>query len=218
MIAPKEHSNSIRSIEIGDFQASLKILEDFLSLPTRLEHFAMMDVFGGSTRGIGTLKDAIRALSQHKATLRTIRLRGLSPGLRGFDLTDFESLEELDLTAGCTGIEIGQEAQLLAPRLQKFTWTFALADHHGKGWNWFKQQEEDWIRRFAQAATERGSSLCEIFIDLQPFDDDSREEEIPDTYPFDRMDCIASEIRGAGITLSYPPPPISREEYYALLR
>lgn len=217
MIASKERSDSIRSIEIGDFNASPKVIEDFLSLPKKLEHFAMEDRSIGSSRHLGTLEDAVRALSPHKATLRTIRLRDLSPSLSGFSLTGFDALEELDLAAGCTGVEIGQEL-LLAPRLRKFTWTFALEDNVSQGQNWFNQQEEDWIRRFAQAATERGLSLREIFIDLPRFDDNNEEGGLPDTYPFDRMDRVASEIRGAGITLSYPTPPISREEYYALLR
>ena len=159
----------------------------------------------------------IPAVAQHRATLRSLQIIGMrDSGLSGFDLTAFTCLEDLRLSTGSTGRDIDDQAQLLAPRLRKFTWIFPgfPSSHHDIGWNVFGQREEDWIRSLAQTAAGYGSPLREIFIDDQPTFEDDDQDGISDTYPWDRMDRVADEIRGSGITLSYNPPQISRDAYY----
>lgn len=165
-------------------------------------------------------------LAPHKTSLKSIELEGFGEGRRGleeFDLTDFESLEELTLFYSATGCDTGYEANLLAPNLRTFRWHFDDFDQQHAPPLWlFGQPQQEWLRRLTTAAIASRSSLRRIEICFHPdFDHGirgSEEERKALGYPWDRMDAIAEEIQSVGIELTYNSPTVTREVFNNLVK
>lgn len=201
-------------------------------MPVGLEHFTLGSPFRHGTPKYWTLSAVLPAITHHKSTLRTLNIgiigRRCKASLGGFDLTDFENLEELTLSPLCTGTEVGHEDKLLAPRLRKFTWQFprlgrrgargaprARGDRgDGTTWNEFLEEEGAWISALAMAAVDKGGVLREIVVDffnVEYFRWGGPQAEI---YPWEHIDRVAAEVRAMGIAFEYPPAFVSRDMFY----
>ena len=192
-------------------------LRRFLAWPTCLYHFTLGNHFVYEPQPPLSLAMIGAAISPQASTLRTLSIGYLEiEGLRGFDLTGFESLEELTLSAWTTGSDAGDEEKLLAPRLRKFTWDFPIEECRGMGpLHELGESEGQWLQRFAGAAIRTHSRLSLIYVAFFAVDHCScRPESLPEIYPWDHIDGVADRVRGAGIEVKYPRPMFTRDEFY----
>ena len=104
---------------------------------------------------------------------------------------------------------------LLGPKLRTFGLDFSIYDQHSESWTDFGDMEEDWVRKFAEAAIARNAALKQIHITFNPDAWGSKEE---DGYPWDRMDKIRDQVRPHGIALEYSDPTITKEGWLEGLR
>lgn len=152
-------------------------------------------------------------LAIHKSTLRSISISCINvAGLDGFDLHEFENLEELSLSYQSTKgtVDIHLIPNFLAPQLRVFHWDLTLEDQQcNENLGDFQQKEEDWLRRLALTAITQGCPLRRIEITFTPL----YTYYFDGVYPWDRMDALGRELQPHGIQVGYNPPCTSREGY-----
>ncbi|KAK4071431.1 uncharacterized protein Triagg1_6092 [Trichoderma aggressivum f. europaeum] len=204
----KKGTSPITSLAIEGFEDSSDTLHRLVAWPAKLEHFSFAECVGEDSR-TWSLSTIASVISTHKTTLRSLTIGEVQErGLINFDLTDFESLEYLSLSAWATGFDTGYEMNLLAPRLAKFRWSFATRREDIID---FDDEQENWLRRFAAAAVARKLTLQEIFIQFYLRSFCGQRVSFNERYPWDRMKHIARDIQGHGINLSWADPNMSRE-------
>ncbi|KAL6699841.1 hypothetical protein J3F84DRAFT_345146 [Trichoderma pleuroticola] len=204
----KKGTSPITSLAISGFEDSSDILHRLVAWPAKLEHFSFVECGGEDSRP-WSLSTIASVISPHKTTLRSLTIGEVQErGLVNFDLTDFESLEHLSLSAWATGFGAGYETNLLAPRLTKFCWSFTT---RRLGVIDFDEEQENWLRRFAAAAVERKLPLREIYIEFSMQPCSGQCVSTNDIYPWDRMKHIARGIQARGISLSWEDPNIDKE-------
>ncbi|KAJ5951959.1 uncharacterized protein N7479_010372 [Penicillium vulpinum] len=210
-------------LQLCSFLLTPKSLEGLVRWSSRLEEFELKYTFGDDYATDGFYSDWRLAklqpiLSVHRKTLRSITLYGIgSPGFDGFDLRQFDNLEELSLSSQISGHQGPRERTIYQPpdglfasRLRVFHWDLTLLDQQlGESLSDFDQEEEDWLRLFARKAIECRCPLQRIKIKFTPCD----WQGAGDVYPWDRMDAMGADLRPHGIKVSYNPPSISREQY-----
>ncbi|KAL7913905.1 hypothetical protein GGI35DRAFT_438910 [Trichoderma velutinum] len=206
----KKSTSSITSLAVRGFGDSSSVLRRLVAWPAKLESFSFTGCVG-ITPHTWSLSTIASILSPHKATLRSITIGALQErGLVDFDLTDFESLENLSLSAWATGFVAGYETNLLSPRLTNFRWSFTAEDEWGPFLRDFGEEQEHWLKQLATAAIVRKLPLQGIYIQYTP---DVFGSEIPEIYPWDRMEHISRDIQNDGISLSWTNPNLSREDF-----
>ena len=151
----------------------------------------------------------------HKDTLKTLDLGYLSPSSQGslFDVSNFQSLEDLRLSRGQMAVNLGSPVSdadlLLAPNLKTFEWNFTVRrDYYQDFSTWckFGNEEENWLRGFMDTAITRQSTLSRIEITNlsngwhQPQQEDHQR---------DRIHAIRSDYRLSRITIAYDSPTCS---------
>lgn len=165
-------------------------------------------------------------LSIHKKTLKEIRIEGLDEyeytfGPR-FNASGFPNLEVLSLALyeynGATSIRgetptYGpEEDSFLPPNLK--TLKFTYGDPKRVGWDWFQEQDEQFIRNIATAAISKKSSLQTIEVDYVPYD---KYAERQWGYPYERLERLSQEFGPQGIEISYPTPVKTKREWVFLV-
>lgn len=179
----------------------------------KLVSFSIADPRTFETAKKWDLKTVIWALAPHKSSLQKLSAGELSiKGLARFDLSEFENLEELTLSSMATGYEFGNEKALFSPNLQRFCWSFVMADLTD-----FGAVQEEWIRIVCRVAVAR-KKWCQIHIAYRAGYlchglSSSIEFARIQGYPWDRMDRLAEEFRGRGIAVTHDEPFATREEY-----
>ncbi|KKO98966.1 hypothetical protein THAR02_08930 [Trichoderma harzianum] len=192
------------------FEDSSDILHRLVAWPAKLEHFSFTECGEEDSRP-WSLSTIASVIFPHKTTLRSLTIGEVQePGLVNFDLTDFESLEHLSLSAWATGFDAGYETNLLAPRLTKFRWSFTTPRERVID---FDDEQENWLRRFAAAAVARKLPLREIFIQFYIQPSCGQCLSVNEIYAWDRMKHIARDIQAGGISLSWADPNMSRETW-----
>jgi len=167
--------------------------------------------------GPWTLSAMANAVFPHRETLRTLLIGSLPEcSMADFDLSEFTALEELGLSYWATGCEAGTEAQLLAPHLRKFIWSFHAEEEQSESYFDFQKPQETWLRTFVHTAVHRGVPLREIHITFDPSDYGKPGEARPSEWPWDCMERIGGEMRAVDMSLSYDKPSISRQAFYEL--
>ncbi|KAH8894030.1 hypothetical protein GQ53DRAFT_821151 [Thozetella sp. PMI_491] len=216
----KRGLSPITVLIITDFMESPSCLRRLVEWPAKLEEFVFEHLYYNEFSG-WNMQLMVSILSPHKSTLKAIRLGGLSQsGLAGLDFTDFGSLEELSLSYWATGCQPNHVANILAPHLRRFRWSFTIEDQHNESWEDFGKPQEDWLRRLAAAATTGNVPLDEIQIQYWPdrlYTWDAKRYQGMQ-YPWDRMDALAKEFQPSGITLQYNTPPMTKEEFLQTLK
>jgi hypothetical protein len=169
-----------------------------------------------------------RVLLPNAPTLESIQIRHiyeLTPGTlseqRGgivVDFAPFKRLTFLSLSFCTSWVTIYSPSQLnvLAPCLQVFEWCRDGEGSVGCGANrlgGFQEREEDYLRKLATAAKDRGIPLRSIVVRFTPAATIipwsarkpmlSREFVEGMEYPWDRMDRLVVEMLPLGIQLSY---------------
>ncbi|OQE44130.1 hypothetical protein PENCOP_c002G01836 [Penicillium coprophilum] len=214
---------SFTKLQLRSFLLSPKSLEGLVRWSRRLEEFELRYTFGDDFCASGVYEDWTLAtlqpiLSIHRKSLRSITLYAVGwPGSDGFDLREFENLEELSLSSEISGHQRYEQRGnleppdgLLAPRLRAFHWDLTLIDQQCREvLCHFAQPEEDWLRLLAYKAIERGCPLQKISIKYTPED----WGRVGNVYPWDRMDAIGADLRSHGIGVSYNAPSVSREQF-----
>ncbi|UKZ49273.1 hypothetical protein TrVGV298_003518 [Trichoderma virens] len=143
----KKSTSPITTLAIKGFEESPDILRRLVAWPAKLERFSFTGCVGVTSQ-TWSLFTIASIISPHKTTLRSITIGALQEeGLANFDLTDFESLEHLWLSAWATGSAANYETNLLAPRLTKFYWSFTAEDQHGESLHDFGEEQERWLGR-----------------------------------------------------------------------
>ncbi|KAL4802203.1 hypothetical protein BDV18DRAFT_164378 [Aspergillus unguis] len=211
----------IKSLELRFFLATPGELEDLMRWPAALENFELEWTFSNGEPGHDEHLEWSLAILQpllaiQSETLRCIRIAHISPPGLGLDLRAFEQLEHLclmsqDLCVYPRGYDSdkGTLVRLLAPRPRLFTIEVNWDGHQeGTPVGAFRALEEDWLRAFGHVAVKHKSSLHEIRIKFEPYEDYTTDS----VYPWDRMDALRQEFRPR-IKVTYSPPSISREEY-----
>lgn len=209
------------TLKLENFLQTPDFLKVLVRWPARLEKFTLEHTYSACYSVIGLYDDWSLAVLQptltiHKSTLRTIKIRCINVGgLTGFDLRDFEKLQELSLsyqtTRGTTDIHL--IPNLLAPQLRVFHWDLTLEDQQcNESFDFFQQNEEDWLRTLALTAIEQGCPLRRIEIKFTPM-----YSSPIGVYPWDRMDALGRELQPHGIKVCYNNPSMSREEYMEIL-
>ncbi|SPO06417.1 uncharacterized protein DNG_09107 [Cephalotrichum gorgonifer] len=210
-------SSSIKTLELSIFTGSAEDLHRFLAWPIRLEFFTLGNLFRHRHNPCLSLSVVASALAPHKSTLRHLSI-GYLPikGLEDFDLTGFENLEELTLSSWTTRSDFFMNGErLLAPRLRKFTWNFPVEEERGYGpLHEFKEPQAAWLRLFARAAVGAGLPLSLIYVDFYGVDNCGWSDNLPAIYPWDHIDRVADEVKGAGIEVVYPKPILTREDFF----
>ncbi|KEZ41958.1 hypothetical protein SAPIO_CDS6531 [Scedosporium apiospermum] len=212
----KRRHPSLNRLLVEDSRCGIQDLKRLISWPCRLEHLLLVPAGEVENSHVPWgLEELGPVLESQKTTLRTLGIWPLDlQGLRGFDLTEFESLEELDLSYFSTGCEPGTEVNLLAPKLRKFTWAFVFE----AGWKCqmtcFEEAQESWLRGFATGALARPLPLGCIHLSFVP------EGYLPDfsvprpkISPWDRVEHLRDEFHHLGITLTCSA---TREDYERL--
>ncbi|KAH6609167.1 hypothetical protein Trco_002513 [Trichoderma cornu-damae] len=208
----EEGTSPITSLIIRGFRDSPGILRHLVAWPAKLEHFSFTECDDEASRVWG-LPIIACIIAPHRATLRSITVSSLpEKGLADFDLTGFENLKHLSLSSWVTGFAEGDETNLLAPRLTSFRWVFTLEQQHSESLLDFGEVQEHWLRRFIAEAIARGLPLRDIDIRYAP-DRFYLPTDLPEIYPWDRMESIERDFQDKGIKLSWTFPTISREHY-----
>jgi hypothetical protein len=185
-----------------------------LLFPAALESFSFSSLRLSTTAPWG-LSAVANAILPHRATLRSLRIGSLPEcSLTGFDLHEFTALEELDLSYWATGCEAGTEAQLLAPRLRKFIWSFHAEEERSESYFDFQRPQEMWLRALVRSAVDQAVPLRKVYIIFDPTDNGKPGEARPSEWPWDCMDRIGGEMRAVNMTLSFGKPSISRQAFY----
>ncbi|KAH8692381.1 hypothetical protein BGW36DRAFT_387494 [Talaromyces proteolyticus] len=209
-------------LELLSFLQTPDVLRDLVRWPAHLEKFALEHTYGSCYSVLGLYTDWSLAtlqpiLSIHKSTLRSISIRCINVGgLDGFDLREFENLEELSLSYQSTKhtADIHLIPNLLAPQLRVFHWDLTLEDQQcNESLGFFEQKEEDWLRTLALTAVTRGCPMRRIEITFTPL----YTYYFAGVYPWDRMDALGRELHPHGVQVYYNPPSTSREEYMEIL-
>ncbi|SPO00312.1 uncharacterized protein DNG_03157 [Cephalotrichum gorgonifer] len=209
------HSSSITTLDLQSFTGSAKDLQVLLTWPKYLKSLKLsLSIYQNPPPLIG-LSTVSSGLSLYKNTLRSLDIGGLLvQGHEGFDLTEFDNLESLTLSSCSMGIDCGNGENLLAPRLLRFNWKFPRRARVDGYVYEFTRLHENWLRRFACAATRTGSSLNRIHIGISGIEYSWGVGNWPEVYPWDCIDRVASEVKGAGIEILYHKPRMTRSDFY----
>lgn len=205
------------SLSLYNYMESPESLQHLTALTTKLEKFSFRYLYYTHSEWSFSLLSPI--LAPHKSTLTSIKIGCFrQSGLSNFDLTGFENLQRLSLKHQTTGCELEEVGNLLAPRLESFTWSFEPDNLHRESTIIeFQQPQEDWLRRLTILAVERNVPLCRIRIKYKPSNELAFLNEHPDMetwkYPWERLDALAAECRHVGILVKYDPPTLTREEF-----
>ncbi|KAK3377086.1 hypothetical protein B0T24DRAFT_235111 [Lasiosphaeria ovina] len=206
----------ITSLRLSNFQDGPENLRRLLLFPAKLEEFSFAS-FRLDRTGPWNLSVVASALSPHKSTLRSLLVGSLgekSGSLTGVDLSEFTRLEELSLSYWATGSEAGTEAQLLAPGLRAFSWSFHLEDQQSESYFDFQEPQEKWLRTLVHTAVEERVPLRKLQITFVPSDYGKPGEARPKEWPWDCMDrVVGKEMQDLGVTLSHGEPTISRKDF-----
>lgn len=224
--AQKYRTAPIKHLGIHTGKGSPEALSQMIQWPQELVSFAMEDLFDNQYSV--DLSMFHSWLSVHKDTLKHVDIGELSgEGVgRLFKACDFPNLETLKLSRwqmGSSHYRSGRPLKfssedadyLLGSSLKHFSWVFVSRDRGPDGgWENFGEEEEEWLRAFANEAIARKSCLQEIFVDHDP----KPKDVTPDScYPWDLIDLIRDEVEPHGLKISYRRPAISREVWYDLL-
>ncbi|KFA72575.1 hypothetical protein S40288_11186 [Stachybotrys chartarum IBT 40288] len=123
-------------------------------------------------------------------------------------IPDFSNYSALQCLALCR-CHMGDDAQydwnigkaILAPKLWKFIWDMSNGMLGCQMLSDFADEEENWVRSFAQQALESGSQLKVIQIEFNPHPFGL----VPGELPWDRMEKLDEEFRPQGIAVTYTP-------------
>ncbi|PYI34362.1 hypothetical protein BP00DRAFT_493117 [Aspergillus indologenus CBS 114.80] len=110
--------------------------------------------------------------------------------------------------------------QLLGPSVHTFVFDLTSDDQHiGVSSSAFGEPEERWLRELGQlaAAPDRNLALRTIYIDFEP-DPNCEQRFDPADYAWDRILRLQSQLQRLGISVEYPAPSMTREEYHELCR
>ncbi|KAJ5498467.1 hypothetical protein N7453_007518 [Penicillium expansum] len=212
-------------LQLRSFLLTPKSLEALVRWPRRLEEFELRYLCGDEAAPSGLYSDWSLATLQpilyiHRKTLRSIKLyRFNRGGLEGFDLREFENLEQLSLSYEFSDPQRSPRNEafeppdsLLAPRLRVFHWNLTSLDSQcAERLGDFAKAEEDWLRLLARKAFKRGCPLQRIEITFTPGTDCFGTGD--EVYPWDRMDAIGADLRPHGVEVSYSTPSVSRERF-----
>jgi hypothetical protein len=205
-------------------------LTELFQWPEVLEEFHLQYMFGdnysdGGAYDSWSLATLRSILIIHKSTLRSIKIRALNiRGLAGFDVREFERLEELSLSSSiiCRLYKAWQHddhtlSALVGPRLRSFELVLTLEDQqHCESLGDFGETEENWLRALAHFAIRKQYPLREIRIQFAPYKYETLDFDC--RYPWDRMDDLDRELQLHGIRVHYSPPTVSRAEFEELLK
>lgn len=146
--------------------------------------------------------------------------------LDGVDFTCFTRLTFLSLSYWMTGTLASEALKFLAPNLETFEWNFNADDGRPLYLNDFQQPEENFLRTLAQVAVQKHIPLRTISVVfsprpalgvwlnqyLEPGYLTKTDRVICFEYPWHRMDRLARELGGQGISLVYNKPTVTTEE------
>ncbi|KAL3429563.1 hypothetical protein BDV09DRAFT_190015 [Aspergillus tetrazonus] len=226
----KPRTSRIRSLKLQCFMGTPDDLEELFQWPEVLEEFHLQYTFGDNysdggaydSWGLATLRPI---LAIHKSTLRSIKIRALNiRGLAGFDVREFERLEELSLSSSiiCRLYKAWKHddhtlSTLVGPRLRSFELDLTLEDQqHCESLGDFGEMEENWLRALAHFAVRQEYPLREIRIQFAPYGYET--SDLDGRYSWDRMDDLDRELQLHGIRVHYSPPTVSRAEFEKILK
>ncbi|KAL6237198.1 hypothetical protein BDW75DRAFT_88463 [Aspergillus navahoensis] len=226
----KPRTGQIRILKLRCFLGTPADLEELVKWPLVLEEFHLEFTFGDDYGESGkyshwSLATLQPILAINKSTLRSIKIRAINVGgLTGFDMREFERLEELSLSSAtiCRKYKHWESEDhslsvLLGPRLYAFELDMTLEDQqHCESLDDFGEIEENWLRALGHLAVRQRRPLREIRIQFAPYAHVS--SGFHDRYPWDRMDDLDRELRPNGIRVRYTPPTLSREQFEKSIR
>ncbi|SPN99239.1 uncharacterized protein DNG_02276 [Cephalotrichum gorgonifer] len=212
----RQHPVFVEKMAISNyFQDAPESFRHLVSWPERIEHLELESESEGRG-GVVTwgLPDLMPALSCQRDNLRTLAI-GRAPksdtGLSGFSVSDFPNLEELELSRWSTGTLVAEQDNLFAPRLRKFTWCFnidGMINGMGCDVSDFGEEEETWLRSLMTTAVERGARLSHVHVGFYPYFERVWEENLSGVvFPWNRIDALREEFRGAGIRVTCESNP-----------
>ncbi|KAI1447829.1 hypothetical protein F5Y02DRAFT_355425 [Annulohypoxylon stygium] len=205
---------SFSDLELSDYEEDAKATRDLIRWPRKLTRFHFESFY--NNRHYMDLTMFGIWLSVHKEVLGEISIGYLSSGSKGkiIDLSQFTALKALTLSRYSFSDDLkscADDARLvLAPNLEKFTWSFSIYDQHCESWDAIGEVEELWLQQFAAIAASTCTSLKHIHI---IFDPDYWGYRIEDGYPWDRLDKVKDSCRQLNIELTYTKPALTKKEW-----
>lgn len=156
----------------------------------------------------------------HRHTLKRIDIGYIRGPSRLFNATLFPSLEFLRLSRWQMHSPVKfstEDANVLGPRLETFSWNFNIYDQHSESWCDFGEPEATWVRDLAKCAAECKAVLARVEIQFDPNNFWGTKEEMG--YPWDRMDKVRDQtLKPNGIDLVYSEPLIERDAWLKYVR
>ena len=200
-------------MSISSLGGDLRTIKHLVSWPeaiTELEFEPLSMCHYDSTSDINAwgLQQLMPILTFQKDKLRRLSISRLpldNTGLSGFSVADFPYLEELNLSYWSTGSQVAEQANLLAPRLRKLTWSFnidGMIDGMGCHPCEFGEAEEMWVRSMMRTAMAKKSRLRHVHIDFYPYFEGYSFDAATVVYPWDRIDALAKEFEVVGMRLT----------------
>ncbi|KAI2464468.1 hypothetical protein F4781DRAFT_70353 [Annulohypoxylon bovei var. microspora] len=205
---------SFTELRLSDYEEDAAATADLIKWPKNLRHFYFESFY--NNRHHMDLAMFGSWLSSHKDTLEEIYIGYLSAFSKGtlIDVSEFSALNSLTLSRYSFSDDLescaADASLLLAPGLETFTWSFSIYDQHCESWDAIGENEERWLRQFAEAAASKSIPLKRIHI---IFDPDYWGYQVEDGYPWDRLDRVKVYSRQLNIELSYTKPALTKEEW-----
>ncbi|KAI0890745.1 uncharacterized protein GGS22DRAFT_151730 [Annulohypoxylon maeteangense] len=205
---------SFTELELSDYEENARATAALIRWPRKLRRFHFESFY--NNRHYMDLTMFGTWLSVHKEVLEDIYIGYLSVGSKGkiIDLTQFRDLKSLTLSRYSFTDDlkscVTDAKRLLAPNLEKFTWSFSVYDQHCESWDAIGEKEELWLHQFAKIAASQPNPLKKIHI---IFDPDYWGYRIEDGYPWDRLDRVRDSCRQLNIKLTYTKPALTKEAW-----
>ncbi|KAK0630304.1 hypothetical protein B0T17DRAFT_218158 [Bombardia bombarda] len=239
---------SFTSLDLTDFRDSRQMLHTLLAWPRGLEqfkfsiHLAKSGTVMLECQIIPNLSSLRQLLLSHQRTLKSLSIgRSQAPHvpLKPFsnsgnsnmgaaahclDLTDFTSLEWLDVTH--VYLDYSDETDeaiasgLLAPNLRTFVLYIGVGYHMGfnpseyNNWSSIDGKLESFLIRLARLAEQKKTRLRHIRVAYVPTLHHALltgESSASDVYPWIRLARIQKAVRGYGIDFTFPFPHSTHE-------
>ncbi|PWY95166.1 hypothetical protein BO94DRAFT_606328 [Aspergillus sclerotioniger CBS 115572] len=212
----KSQDSSVTNLSLDGCLEAPDVMAQLLQWPKALSsfHLTCFNVNDDSVKYSFSMFETW--LRKHETTLQTLTLCGLpsdNASECAFNASAFPQLGSLRLSRWNMGTKLWlsdtDADKLLGPSLKTFTWDFRkLTDQKG-AWKDFREEEENWLRKFARAAVEKRAALKSIRIAFSPYD--SGQGTVG--YPWGRMARVRDEFEPYGVIVTWDAPVLEGDDW-----
>jgi hypothetical protein len=210
----------INTIILNNFKDTPDNLRRLLWAPSALRSFTFGPIIQhpGEPPRSWSLCTVVDSLRVQRASLTTLHLTALrEPWQHLINFSEFEALTDLSVSYWSTGCRAGTERNFIAPRLKEFIWTFQpeLPGEAESSLD-FQQNQELWLRRFAETCLRQGVPLRRIHIQYNPADCAPRVTPRAERWPWEFMERLRGGLKDHGIQVTFAKPCSKPDKYLGM--